>query len=417
MQTIRGTKDILPDEIEAWQNLYKQVSKILNLYNYSEIRTPIIESTTLFLRSIGNTTDIVSKEMYNFRDQGHREITLRPEGTASIARAFISNKLYQKSQIQRLWYLGPMFRYERPQQGRQRQFHQLGIECIGSNSTLADVEVIQIAHNILQTLSCPNYTIEINCIGNEKERELYKKALVDYIQLYKDEIDIDSQKRLQTNPLRILDSKDSKTKKILQNAPCISKYLEKESQQDFDYICESLKTLNIPYKINRQLVRGLDYYSYTAFEIVHNQSGHKQTICGGGRYNNLIKELGGPQTPAIGWAIGIERLLFLLNQTQNIIESRTRFYIITQGYKAKIGVWKLINLLQLHQIHFHLDLSNNSFQKQIKKANQMAIECCLILGDQEINNNTITVKWLKEYYQETISYDNLLRYLQIKSKI
>nr|YP_010728893.1 histidine tRNA synthetase [Lithothamnion corallioides]WEA76985.1 histidine tRNA synthetase [Lithothamnion corallioides] len=416
MQKIRGTRDILPSEIQAWQKLYTKALKILTLYDYSEIRTPIIEPTELFLRGIGHTTDIVNKEMYSFVDQGKRNITLRPEGTASIARAFITNKLYQSNQIQRLWYMGPMFRYERPQSGRQRQFHQLGIECIGSASALADVEVIKIAHNILQQLECKKYTIEINSIGNQEEREKYKEALVYYIKGYENDLDIDSKKRLDTNPLRILDSKNVRTQKILQNAPCLNKYLEKESRQHFELVCEYLNILEIPYRINTRLVRGLDYYNYTAFEIIDNNL-NNQTICGGGRYDHLIKQLGGPNTPAVGWAIGIERLLLLINQTNNFISKENRFYIVTQGSKAQKKVWHLINLLEQHNIKFHIDLSNQSFQKQIKKANQCNMLSCLILGDAEIEENTITVKWLKEYYQETILYNNIINYIHEKSKI
>lgn len=415
MQTIRGTRDILPGEIQSWQELYIKALKILTLYDYAEIRTPIIEPTELFLRGIGNSTDIVNKEMYSFIDQGKRSITLRPEGTASIARAFITNKMYKSNHIQRLWYMGPMFRYERPQSGRQRQFHQLGIECIGSNSASADVEVIKIAHNLLQQLKCQTYTIEINSIGNQEEREKYKEALIHYIKTYENDLDIDSKKRLATNPLRILDSKNIRTQKILQNAPCLNEYLQKESREHFELVCEYLNTLEIPYMINTKLVRGLDYYNHTAFEIIDNKL-KNQAICGGGRYNHLIKQLGGPPVPAVGWAIGIERLLLLRDSTNNFISTETRFYIITQGLKAKKKVWHLINLLEQNNIRFHIDLSNQSLQKQIKKANQYNILSCLILGDREIEENTITIKWLKEYYQETILYKNIINYIHKKSK-
>lgn len=412
MQTIRGTRDILPSEIKAWQDLYMQALKALTIYNYSEIRTPIIEPTELFLKSIGNTTDIINKEMYSFADQGQRHITLRPEGTASIARAFITNKLYQNNQIQRLWYIGPMFRYERPQSGRQRQFHQLGIECIGSSNPLADVEVIKIADNILKQLKCKPYKIEINSIGNQEERAHYKEELVNYIKLYKNDLDTDSRKRLETNPLRILDSKNTRTQTILQDAPCLNKYLEKESRQHFELVCEYLNILGIPYKINTKLVRGLDYYSHTAFEIISDQLGSQNTICGGGRYNHLIKQLGGPDIPAVGWAIGIERLLLLTSQNSDHINPEVRFYIVTSGLKAKKKVWNLINLLETNDIKFNLDLSDNSFQKQIKKANQCNAFACLILGDKEVEDETITVKWLRKHYQETILYSSIINYIQ-----
>lgn len=412
MQTIRGTRDILPNEIKAWQDLYTKALRILTIYNYSEIRTPIIEPTELFLRSIGSTTDIISKEMYSFADQGQRNITLRPEGTASIARAFITNKLYQNNQIQRLWYIGPMFRYERPQSGRQRQFHQLGIECIGSNNALADVEVIKIANKILKQVKCQTYKIEINSIGNQEERARYKEELINYLKSYKNDLDIDSKKRLETNPLRILDSKNMKTQTILENAPCLNKYLKKESREHFELVCEHLNTLEIPYEINTMLVRGLDYYSHTAFEIMSSQLGSQNTICGGGRYNHLIKQLGGPDIPAVGWAIGIERLLSITSQNNIYTDTEVRFYIITNGLKAKKKAWHLINLLETNNIKFNLDLSNNSFQKQIKKANKSNALSCIILGDKEIEDQTITIKWLKKHYQETILYNNIINYIQ-----
>ena len=415
MQPIRGTKDILPDEITNWQNIYCKALEILSLANYYEIRTPLMESTSLFTRGIGNNTDIVNKEMYNFTDAGNRKITLRPEGTASIARAFISNKLYQKQQINRLWYMGPMFRYERPQSGRQRQFHQLGIECIGSPNAIADAEVIKIANQILSEFSCNDYTIHINSIGTKEERYLYIKDLVEYIKVYKEDIDPDSQRRLTINPLRIMDSKNSKTQAILENAPCINTYLNNESLEHFMLLREHLDTLKIPYFINHKLVRGLDYYNNTAFEITSNQLGSQNTICGGGRYNNLIQELGGPSTPAVGWAMGIERLLLTINNNKN--NSRPLIYIVAQGKNAQQHVWYLINLLEKGKIRFNLDLSNNSIQKQIKKANQLEAIACLILGERELNDNIITIKWLFEKSQEIVNYENIIYILKQKINI
>lgn len=414
IQPLRGTKDILPYEIASWQKIYFKALEILSLSNYFEIRTPLMESTNLFARGIGNGTDIVNKEMYNFTDAGNRKITLRPEGTASIARAFISNKLYQKQQINRLWYMGPMFRYERPQSGRQRQFHQLGIECIGSPNPIADAEVIKIANQILSELLCNDYTIHINSIGTKEERYSYIKDLVKYIKNYEKDIDTDSQKRLKTNPLRIMDSKNLKTQAILENAPCINKYLNNESLEHFMLLREYLDTLKIPYFINHKLVRGLDYYNSTAFEITSNQLGSQNTICGGGRYNNLIGELGGPSTPAVGWAMGIERLLLLINNNNNISPF---VYIITQGKNAQKHVWCLISLLEKGKIRFNLDLSNNSIQKQVKKANQLKATACLILGDREITDKIITVKWLFEKSQEIVSYENIINILKQKIHI
>nr|QCI03987.1 Histidine-tRNA ligase [Antithamnionella ternifolia] len=395
MQPLRGTKDILPDEVVLWQHIYNKVHDILLISNYHEIRTPIIEATDLFKRSIGDGTDIINKEMYSFTDQGNREITLRPEGTACISRSFISNKLYAQKGIHRLWYFGPMFRYERPQNGRQRQFHQLGLECIGSYSPIADTEVIRLANKILQIFKLPDYNIEINSIGNLNERNQYKQALVEYLTKYIDDLDKDSQQRIHTNPLRILDSKNLKTQEILDNAPKILSYLNIESLKHFNTVCELLNSLNIQYKINNKLVRGLDYYNYTAFEIKTNLLGSQDTICGGGRYDSLIKQLGGPNTPSVGWAIGLERLIFTTNK---IIQNRLKYpkiYLVNQNIQTQKYTWKIIEILESNNISFELDITETNLQKQITKAYKSNAMLCLIIGENELINNTITLKDLK----------------------
>lgn len=414
MQTIRGTKDILPNEITTWQNLYFTALKLFTLYNYHEIRTPIIENTEVFLRSVGNSTDIINKEMYSFKDQGQRDISLRPEGTACIARAIASNKLYTMNPFQKLWYMGPMFRYERPQHGRQRQFHQLGIECIGSEYPIADVEVIHIAYNLLKRLRCYNYNITINSLGTAEERKRYKIAFKNFLVNYKDDLDDDSQKRLHTNPLRILDSKNTRTQEIIKDAPCISKYLKKESKQHFEIVLECLHTLNIPYEINTKLVRGLDYYNHTTFEIIHNDSNHQNTICGGGRYNNLVKQFGGPDMPGVGWAIGIERLFMVTNQIKDHKYANIRFDILTEGIDGQKKSCDLSRLLAENNIKFNLNLGNQNLNKQIKKAIQNKSIGCIIIGNYEIQNSTITIKWLNKHYQETIDYDLIITYLKRK---
>nr|YP_009391948.1 Histidine-tRNA ligase [Acrosorium ciliolatum]ARW60092.1 Histidine-tRNA ligase [Acrosorium ciliolatum] len=411
MQSLRGTTDILPDEINMWQEIYTKVHELLTLASYNEIRTPIIENTNLFKRSIGNNTDIINKEMYSFQDQGNRNITLRPEGTASIARAFISNQLYINKQLQRLWYLGPMFRYERPQYGRQRQFHQLGIECIGSFSPMADVEVIRLAINILKILQCKTYNLEINSIGNTEERHIFKDKLIEYLIKYENDLDNDSKKRLYINPLRILDSKDIRTQEILIEAPQLYSFLQSNSLKHFNEICEHLEHLNIEYNINKQLVRGLDYYNYTAFEIKTKEIGNQDTICGGGRYDTLIEQLGGPKTPSVGWAIGIERLLIIIKDKLNIEKQGLSTYIAIQGDNNKKYIWKIIEILENCKIKFELDLSNNNLQKQLKKANKSNATICLIIGENEIINKNIIIKYLKTGYQEKIQINNLHQYL------
>lgn len=414
MQTIRGTKDILPNEIIAWQDLYLQALQLLTIYNYHEIRTPIIENTEVFLRSVGSNTDIISKEMYRFTDQGQRDISLRPEGTAAIARAIVSHKLYNTNPIQKLWYMGPMFRYERPQQGRQRQFHQFGLECIGTHSPTADVEVINIAHTFLKNLKYENYTIEINSLGTIEERRNYEIAFTEFLQNYKDDLDYDSQQRLQTNPLRILDSKNIKTQNLIKEAPSIDSYLQNESKKHFEIVLDSLKHLEIPYKINTKLVRGLDYYNHTAFEMINNDRNNKKTVCGGGRYSHLIKQFGGPDIPGVGWAIGIERLMIIINEINQTEIQTLRFEIIACTIDAQKSACKLSQLLAKNKIMFNLNLSNQSIKKQIKKAVQNESIGCIIIGEDELKHQTFTVKWLHEHYQETIPYNSIVHYIKKK---
>nr|YP_009394439.1 Histidine-tRNA ligase [Leptosiphonia brodiei]ARW63001.1 Histidine-tRNA ligase [Leptosiphonia brodiei] len=412
MQPIRGTKDILPKDIEIWQEIYKIAHNTLNNYNYSEIRTPILENTNLFERCIGNFTDIVNKEMYTFTDQGDRSITLRPEGTASIARAVLSNKIYLNNTMNRLWYFGPMFRYERPQKGRQRQFHQLGIECLGSNMPIADTEVIRIAYNILMQLNCEtDCHLEINSIGDINERELYKIDLIQYLEKYENELDEDSKKKIHKNPLRILDSKNAKTQEILINAPILQNYLGKISKTHFDSLCDNLDYLNIKYVINNHLVRGLDYYNYTAFEIKTNETSQQNTICGGGRYDYLTEQLGGPSIPAVGWAIGIERLITLTKRqlTKNIMCST--IYIATEDFKTYETIWKIIDILEKYKLKFELDITGSSISKKIKKAYQIGINICIILRQHELESNSLIIKWLKTGKKQIIPISRLAEYI------
>nr|QVY58106.1 histidine tRNA synthetase [Eucheuma denticulatum] len=417
MQPLRGTKDILPHEIIFWQHIQSIASQILALANYHEIRTPLLESTSLFKRSIGNGTDIVNKEMYSFLDQGSREITLRPEGTASIARSFISNKLYQEKQIQRLWYLGPMFRYERPQYGRQRQFHQLGIECIGSINPMADTEVIRLATKILNSLNCSNYKLEINSIGNLEERNAYRQSLTEYLGHYIEELDHNSRKKLTTNPLKILDSKNTKTQEILCHAPSLYNYLNTESRKHFETVCEYLNHLNINYTINTNLVRGLDYYNYTAFEIKTNVLGSQDTICGGGRYDSLINQLGGPNIPSVGWAIGIERLLIIIKEQLKIQSKKPIIYICIEGKEASKKILEIIPLIEKKSISYELDLNNNSLQKQLKKAYKLGVKACIILTEYEINNHCITIKILANKQKKQFSISKIDELIQELNQI
>lgn len=407
IKALRGTRDILPDEIRYWQWVESVAREILLQANYQEIRTPIFEQTALFERGIGEATDVVGKEMYTFVDRGERSITLRPEGTAGVVRSFIENKLHATGGVQRLWYTGPMFRYERPQAGRQRQFHQIGVEVLGSRDARADVEVIAIATHLLQKLGLKNLNLNLNSVGNSTDRQAYRQALVDYLTQYQDELDPDSQDRLSRNPLRILDSKDQRTQEIVQDAPSILEYLGEDSRAHFEQVKQLLTALEIPYSLNPRLVRGLDYYTHTAFEIISDDLGAQATVCGGGRYDGLVQELGGPETPAVGWAIGLERLVILLQQLNSLPGSSLDFYMVSRGNLAESQALILTQKLRQNGFSVELDLSGSAFGKQFKRADRSGAVACLVLGDAEAQQQTLKLKWLKTGEEITINQSDL----------
>ena len=418
IQALRGTRDILPEEVGYWQLIEATVREVLGRAVYQEIRAPIFEQTNLFERGIGEATDVVGKEMYTFKDRGDRSITLRPEGTAGVVRAYIQNKLSAQGGVQRLWYTGPMFRYERPQAGRQRQFHQVGLELLGSNAPRADVEVIALATDILQSLGLKNLELDINSVGNGRDRTNYRDVLVSYLEPYKNDLDQDSQDRLTRNPLRILDSKDPKTQEIAQNAPKITEHLSAESRKHFDSVLQLLTDLDIKYQINHCLVRGLDYYTHTAFEIKSSDLGAQATVCGGGRYDGLVKELGGPETQAVGWAIGMERLVLLLQNLQANPITNPDLYVVARGEVAEAQSLILAQKLRLAGFGVELDLSGSAFGKQFKRANRSGAVACLVLGDAEAENKSINLKWLASGEQQVIEQSNLLSMIdELKSKI
>jgi histidyl-tRNA synthetase len=408
IQAIRGTKDILPEEIPYWQQVEAIASEILARGMYQEIRCPIFEQTSLFERGIGEATDVVGKEMYTFSDRKDRSITLRPEGTAGVVRAYLEHSLYSLGGVQRLWYKGAMFRYERPQEGRQRQFHQIGVELIGTNDPRGDVEVIALAVDILQALGLKSLRLDLNSVGNKEDRFNYREALVNYFTPYKGDLDADSQDRLTRNPLRILDSKDSKTKEIAQNAPKITDYLGENSQKHFETVQKLLTDLKIEYNLNHCLVRGLDYYTHTAFEIQSDDLGSQATVCGGGRYDGLVKELGGVETPAFGCAFGMERLILLLQQQKKAQKNKPDFYFVSKGETAEAQALILTQKLRNLGFTVELDLSGSAFGKQFKRADRSEAYVCLILGDEEAKENTINLKWMLSKKQETFSQSHLL---------
>ncbi len=410
IQALRGTRDILPNEVRYWQQIEAAAREILTRAAYQEIRTPIFERTELFERGIGEATDVVSKEMYTFNDRATppRSLTLRPEGTAGVVRAFIERSLYAQGGVQRLWYTGAMFRYENPQAGRQRQFHQLGVEVLGSPDPRADAEVIAIATNILQTLGLKNLRLDINSVGDLADRQHYRQALVDYLTPYQNELDPDSQERLSRNPLRILDSKDKRTQEIAQNAPSILDYLGVYSRHHFEQVQQLLTDLGITYQLNPRLVRGLDYYTHTAFEIQSHDLGAQATVCGGGRYDGLVAQLGGVDTPAVGWAMGLERLILLLQQLQLPSIGLVDFYVVSKGETAEAQALVLAQKLRKERFSVELDLSSSGFKKQFARADKSGAIACLIIGDQEAASQTVKLKWMASKEQQAIPQAELL---------
>jgi histidyl-tRNA synthetase len=413
IQVSRGTCDILPAEVSYWQLIEQTAREILNRAGVLEIRTPIFEQTELFARGMGEATDVVSKEMYSFTDRGDRSLTLRPEGTAGVVRSFIENNFQAQGGVQRLWYVGPMFRYERPQAGRQRQFHQLGLEMLGSADPRADVEAIAIATDILKAIGLKDLTFDLNSIGDKVDRTKFREALITYLTPYKSDLDPDSQDRLTRNPLRILDSKDKNTQKILDDAPSILDHLSEDSKARFDRVQQLLADLQIPCQVNSRLVRGLDYYSHTVFEIQSADLGAQATVCAGGRYDGLVSELGGPETAAIGWAMGLERLVILLQKLKvAATTSGVDFYLVSRGEAAEGQALRLVQELRQAGFKAELDLSGSAFGKQFKRADRSAAAGCLILGDAEAENGTVQLKWLASGEQTELKQAELASHFE-----
>jgi histidyl-tRNA synthetase len=419
IQSLPGTEDILPQsqrvgqdlkvaDIHTWQWVEATARELFQRAVYQEIRTPTFEQTALFERGIGEATDVVGKEMYTFLDKGDRSCTLRPEGTAGVVRAYIQHSLQAQGGVQRLWYCGPMFRYERPQKGRQRQFHQIGVEVLGSADPRADVEVILLATDLLQRLGLKNLTFNLNSVGDRDDRQRYREALVNYLTPFKADLDADSQDRLSRNPLRILDSKDEKTQAIAAESPSILDYLGDASKRHFDRVLAQLSDLGIEFVLNPRLVRGLDYYTHTAFEIQSSDLGAQATVCGGGRYDGLVQELGGPVTPAVGWAIGLERLTLLLAQLQTVSAPSPDLYVVSRGEAAEANALNLAQALRQQGLAVDLDLSGSAFGKQFKRADRSGAAACLILGDDEAAQGTVQLKWLKSGEQTSLTQADLL---------
>ena len=402
--------DLLPGTLQRWQAVEAVAREHFLRSGFGEIRTPLLESTDLFCRGIGEGTDVVGKEMYSFSDRGDRSCTLRPEGTASVVRAAVQHGLLSQG-TQKLWYSGPMFRYERPQAGRQRQFHQIGVEWLGAGSARSDVEVIALAWDLLAQLGVGGLELEINSLGTPEDRQAYRAALVAWLEQRMDQLDADSQARLTTNPLRILDSKNPETQALLEQAPTLADALSPDSRHRFAAVQEGLTALGIPYRLNPRLVRGLDYYGHTAFEITSDQLGAQATVCGGGRYDGLIGQLGGPATPAIGWALGMERLLLVLEAAAQadpqgpaarlVRPQAPDAYLVNRGDRAESAGLSLARALRQQGLMVELDSSGSAFGKQFKRADRSGARWALVLGDEEVERGEVRLKPLNQQSEES----------------
>lgn len=415
VRAIRGMHDILPEQTCYWQHLERVISDVLGSYGYGEIRLPVVEYTALFRRSIGEVTDIVEKEMYSFEDRNGESLTLRPEGTAGCVRAVIEHGLLATPQ--RLWYSGPMFRYERPQKGRQRQFHQIGVEAFGIATPDIDAELIALTARLWRELGVAGHVqLQLNSIGSSAARRHYRDALVSYLAQHREALDEDSQRRLDTNPLRILDSKSPATQALLGQAPALADYLDDASRADFARLCELLDAASVPYVINPRLVRGLDYYNKTVFEWVTDKLGAQGTVCAGGRYDGLVEQLGGRATPGIGFAMGKERLVLLLEAAAQALPGAPAadLYVVNAGAAAEIAAFTALEGLRqlLPALRIVQHAGGGSLKSQMKKADKSGARWALIWGDDEAAAGTVTVKPLREQgAQETMALTAVAGYL------
>lgn len=409
--------DLLPADSPLWQYVEGVVTDILARYGYQEIRFPIVESTELFKRSIGEVTDIVEKEMYTFEDRNGDSLTLRPEGTACCVRACEENGLLY-NQTQRLWYMGPMFRHERPQKGRYRQFHQIGVETFGIQGPDIDAEVLMLSARVLRELGVADHVeLQINSLGSSAARAAYKDALVAFLSNVQDQLDEDSKRRLSTNPMRILDSKDANTQALLNEAPVLLDYLDEESRIHFEGLKALLDAAGITYKVNSRLVRGLDYYGKTAFEWVTDKLGAQSTVCAGGRYDGLVEQLGGKSTPAVGFGIGLERLVLLLQAVAAVpedLDQQADIFLVAVG-DMQATAMQLAERIR-DEFPFARLLTNcggGNFKNQLKKADKSGADIALILGEDETQAGKVTIKFLREEIeQQTLAFDDALAYLQ-----
>ncbi|EEX65399.1 histidine--tRNA ligase [Vibrio metoecus] len=406
IQAIRGMNDCLPTQSPLWQKVEGVVKNVISAYGYSEVRMPIVEMTHLFSRAIGEVTDVVEKEMYTFEDRNGDSLTLRPEGTAGCVRSGIENGLLY-NQEQRLWYMGPMFRHERPQKGRYRQFHQCGVEVFGLDGPDVDAELIMMTARLWRELGIAEHVrLELNSIGSLEARANYRSALIEYLEQYQNVLDEDCKRRMYTNPLRVLDSKNPDVQAILGDAPQLSDYLDAESKQHFAGLCELLDAAGIEYTVNQRLVRGLDYYNRTVFEWITESLGSQGTVCGGGRYDGLVEQLGGKPTPAVGFAMGLERLVLMMETLGNTeVRRSVDVYMVTAGEGTMMAGMKLAEQLreQVPGLRVMTHFGGGNFKKQFKRADKVGAAIALVLGEDEVAAQTVVVKDLAGGEQSTVA--------------
>lgn len=405
IKAVRGTKDILGETGTKYAYINRIVEELFNSYGYSLIKTPIFEETDLFKRGIGEATDVVEKEMYTFKDRGDRSLTLRPEGTASVVRAYLENKIYAREELSKFYYMGSMFRYERPQAGRQREFNQVGVEVLGESSPLLDAEVISMGYHLLEKLGITDLAVTINSIGGNDSRVKYRKALIDYLTPIREELCEDCQRRFETNPLRVLDCKNETCKKYTGTAPSIIDSLSPEEKDHYETVKKYLTLYNVPFVENPKLVRGLDYYSSTVFEIVTNKLGSQGTVLGGGRYDGLLKQLGDKDIPAFGFAAGVERMMMLLGDMK---QNETEAYIIWLGEESKEYAMKIADILRKAGIKLAIDFNKKGMRSHMKKAEKLAVNYAIIIGGDEIEKNTVIVKNFLDRTQEELTVEQVI---------
>ena len=416
LQKPKGTQDILPLEAARWQYVEDLARETFKKYNYGEIRTPMFEHYEVISRSVGDTTDIVTKEMYDFYDKGDRHITLRPEGTAPVVRSFVENKLFapEVQKPVKLYYIGSMFRYERPQAGRLREFHQIGVECFGSKNPATDVETIAMAYQLFGDLGIQDVTLHLNTLGSSESRAAYRQALIDYLTPLKETLSKDSQRRLDENPLRVLDSKEKEDKLAVENAPSILDYLDEESQAHFDAVRGMLETLGIPYLIDTNMVRGLDYYNHTIFEFITKVDKSELTICAGGRYDGLVEYFGGPETPGFGFGLGLERLLLILEK-QGIelpVDSQMDVYIAVLGEGANSKALELVQALRQQGLTAERDYLGRKIKAQFKSADSFKARTVITLGESEVESGQVTIKNNASRQEMTVRLNELMENAQ-----